>query len=56
MKIFLCYLKLQQSVGDLIPRMGSFNSQYFAIKRYEGFKEGLNEEEIVHRLAFGDAI
>lgn len=44
------------SVGDLIPRMGSFNLQYLAIRRYEGFKEGLNLEEIISRLAFGDAI
>ena len=44
------------SVGDLIPRMGSFNSQYLAIKRYEGLKEGLSLEEIIHGLAFGDAI
>lgn len=44
------------SVGDLIPRMGSFNSQYFAIRRYEGLKEGLNEKEIIYNLAFGDAI
>ena len=44
------------SVGDLIPRMGSFNLQYLAIRRYEGFKEGLSLEEIISRLAFGDAI
>jgi len=44
------------SVGDLIPRMGSFNPQYLAIRRYEGFKEGLSLEEIISRLAFGDAI
>lgn len=44
------------SVGDLIPRMGSFNLQYLAIRRYEGFKEGLNLEQIISRLAFGDAI
>lgn len=44
------------SVGDLIPRIGSFNLQYLALRRYEGFKEGLNQEEIIRRLAFGDAI
>ena len=44
------------SIGDLIPRMGSFNLQYLAIRRYEGFKEGLSLEEIISRLAFGDAI
>ena len=44
------------SVGDLIPRIGSFNLQYLAIRRYEGFKEGLNLEQIISRLAFGDAI
>ena len=44
------------SVGDLIPRMGSCNLQYLAIRRYEGFKEGLSLEEIISRLAFGDAI
>lgn len=44
------------SVGDLIPRIGSFNSQYLAIRRYEGLKEGLNEEEIIWHLAYGDAI
>lgn len=44
------------SVGDIIPRMGSFNLQYLAIKRYEGFIEGLNLEQIISRLAFRDAI
>ncbi len=44
------------SVGDLIPRVGSYNSQYFAIRRYEGLKQGLSNEEIIRRLAFGDAI
>ncbi len=44
------------SVGDLIPRVGSYNSQYFAIRRYEGLKEGLSDDEIIRRLAFGDAI
>jgi hypothetical protein len=44
------------SVGDLIPRVGSFNLQYLALRRYEGFKEGLSEEEIIQRLSFGDAI
>ena len=44
------------SVGDLIPRMGSFNLQYLAIRRYEGFKEGLDLEQIISRWAFGDAI
>jgi hypothetical protein len=44
------------SVGDLVPRMVSFNLQYLAIRRYEGFKEGLSLEEIISRLAFGDAI
>lgn len=44
------------SVGDLIPRVGSYNSQYLAIRRYEGLKEGLSNEEIIRRLAFGDAI
>lgn len=44
------------SVGDLIPRMGSFNLQYFAIRKYEGFRGGLNPEEIVWKLAFRDAI
>lgn len=44
------------SVGDLIPRVGSYNSQYFAIRRYEGLKESLIDDEIIRRLAFGDAI
>lgn len=44
------------SVGDLIPRAGSFNLQYLAIRKYEGVKEGLREEEIIRHLAFGDAI
>ncbi len=44
------------SVGDLIPRVGSYNSQYLAIRRYEGLKEGLTHDEIIRRLAFGDAI
>ncbi len=44
------------SVGDLIPRAGSFNLQYLAIRKYEGLKEGLSQEEIIRRLAFGDAI
>lgn len=29
------------SVGDLIPRIRSFNLQYLALRRYEGLKEGL---------------
>ncbi len=41
---------------DLIPRVGSYNSQYFAIRRYEGLKEGLSDDEIIRRLVFGDAI
>lgn len=44
------------SVGDLIPRVGSYNSQYLAIRRYEGLKEGLTDDEIIRRLAFGDAV
>jgi ribosomal protein S13 len=44
------------SVGDLIPRVGSFNLQYIALRKYEGLKEGLNHEQIIRRLAFGDAI
>jgi hypothetical protein len=36
--------------------MGSFNLQYLAIRRYEGFKEGLSLEKIISHLAFGDAI
>ncbi len=44
------------SVGDLIPRIGSFNLQYLALRRYEGLKKGLNQEEIIRRMAFGDAI
>ena len=44
------------SIGDLIPRVGSYNSQYLAIRRYEGLKEGLSDDEIIRRLAFGDAI
>lgn len=44
------------SVGDLIPRAGSFNLQYLAIRKYEGLKEGLNHEQIIRHLAFGDAI
>ncbi len=44
------------SVGDLIPRAGSFNLQYLAMRKYEGLKEGLSQEEIIRRLAFGDAI
>ncbi len=44
------------SAGDLISRIGSFNLQYLAIRRYEGFKEGLNLEQIISRLSFDDAI
>jgi hypothetical protein len=44
------------SIGDIIPRIGSFNLQYLAIRRYEGLREGLNEDEIIHRLAFQDAM
>ena len=36
--------------------MGSYNLQYLAIRRYEGLKEGLTHDEIIWRLAFGDAI
>jgi hypothetical protein len=44
------------SVGDLIPRIGSLNLQYLALRKYEGLKEGLSPEQIIQRLAFGDAI
>lgn len=44
------------SVGDLIPRVGFYNSQYLAIRRYEGLKESLSDDEIIQRLAFGDSI
>lgn len=44
------------SIGDIIPRIGSFNLQYLAIRKYEGLKEGLNESEIIHRLAFQNAM
>ncbi len=43
------------SMGDLIPRSGSFNLQYLAIRRQEGRKEGLNDEEIIRCLAFREA-
>lgn len=44
------------SIGDLIPRVGSYNLQCLAIRRYEGLKEGLSHDEIILRLAFRDAI
>lgn len=44
------------SVGDLIPRVGSFNLQYIALRKYEGLQEGLNHEQIIRSLAFEDAI
>jgi hypothetical protein len=44
------------SIGDLIPRIGSFNLQYNALRKYEGLKAGLNHEQIIKRLAFEDAI
>lgn len=44
------------SVGDLIPRIGSVNHQYLAIRKYEGLKKGLTHEAIIWDLAFGDAI
>lgn len=44
------------SVSDLIPRIGSFNLQYLALRKYEGLKEGLSLEQIIRHLAFGDAV
>ncbi len=44
------------SVSDLIPRLGSFNLQYLAIRKYEWLKEGLTQDEIIRRLAFEDTI
>ncbi len=44
------------SIGDLIPRAGSYNLQDLAIRKYEGLKKGLTDEEIIRRLAFGDAL
>jgi len=43
------------SVGDVIPRCGSFNSQYFALRKYEGGREGLAEGDIIWSLALEDA-
>lgn len=44
------------SIGDLIPRVGAYNSQYLAMRRYEGLKKGLSHDEIIQQLAFEDAI
>ncbi len=44
------------SVSDLIPRLGSFNLQYLAIRKYQWLKEGLTHDEIIWRLAFEDTI
>jgi len=43
------------NVNDVIPRLGSFNNQYFALKKYEGCREELTEEEIIWRSALEDA-
>jgi hypothetical protein len=44
------------SIGDLIPRVGSINLQYLAMRKYEGIQKGWDSEKITEQLAFGDAI
>ncbi|MBN4066788.1 hypothetical protein JYU14_01745 [Simkania negevensis] len=43
------------SISDLIPRLGCYNLQYLAMRKHEGLRDGLTSEEIVWRLAYGDA-
>lgn len=44
------------SAGDIIARVGSPNLQILALERYYGFKEGLTEKQIIHKLATNDAM
>jgi hypothetical protein len=44
------------SAADFVCRFSSPNLQLLALERYYGYKEGLNDEKIIARLAFKDAI
>jgi hypothetical protein len=44
------------SAADFVCRFSSPNLQLLALERYYGYKEGLNDEKIIARLSFKDAI
>jgi hypothetical protein len=44
------------SAADFVCRFSSPNLQLLALERYYGYKEGLNDEKIIARLAFKDAM
>ncbi len=44
------------SAADYVCRLASPNLQCLALKRYYGLKSGLNEEQVIHQLAYEDAI
>ncbi len=44
------------SAADFVCRFGSPNLQLLALERYYGHKEGLDDQQVINRLAFRDAI
>ncbi len=44
------------SAADFVCPMGSPNLHYYALQRYYGGKEGLNEEQVIQQLAYQDAL
>lgn len=44
------------SAADYVCRVGSPFLQCLALKRYYGLKSGLSEQQVIHQLAYADAI
>jgi hypothetical protein len=44
------------SAADFVCRLGSPNLQLLALERYFGYKEGLNDDQIIAQLALKDAM
>ncbi len=44
------------STADFVPLLGSPNHQHLALQRYHGYKQGLNDQQIICQLATQDAI
>ena len=44
------------SAADYVCRFGSPFTQCLALKRYYGLKNGLSEQQVIHQLAYEDAI
>jgi len=44
------------SAADFVCSMGSPNTQYLALQRYFGNKEGKSDKEVIYHLAFYDAM